>query len=80
MQTTSGASETSAGPRLRAVRELKGLGLSEVARRADIDPAHLSRIERGMAQPSLSTLYRLADVLGLDELARVLRPHVEGRP
>lgn len=36
-----------------------------MARKLDIDPAHLSRIERGLVFPSLCVLARLADVLGI---------------
>jgi transcriptional regulator with XRE-family HTH domain len=65
-------------PPLRDVRRTKGLGLREVARRANVDPAHLSRIERGQAQPSYSVLYRLARVLGDAELVRALAPYARG--
>lgn len=62
-------------PPLRTVREARGLSLREVARRAGIDPAHLSRIERGLVSPSVAVLKRLADVLGLPELSRFLAPY-----
>lgn len=62
---------------LRAVRLAQGLGLRETARQAGIDPSHLSRIERGTAQPTVDTLARLARVLGLRELARLLHPYAE---
>ena len=61
---------------LRAVREAQGLGLRETPRRADIDPTHLSRVERGTAGLSVASLERLARVLGLNELAKLLHPHV----
>ncbi|MGH8873898.1 MAG: helix-turn-helix domain-containing protein [Acidimicrobiia bacterium] len=41
---------------LRALREARGLSLRFVARQVGIDPAHLSRIERGLASPSLHVL------------------------
>jgi transcriptional regulator with XRE-family HTH domain len=63
-------------PPLRVVREARGLGLREVARRAQIDPSQLSKVERGEGQLSLSALARLARVLGLAELERLLRPYV----
>lgn len=59
-------------PRFRAVREARGLSLREVARRANLNPAHLSRFERGQAGLSIDSLRRLADVLGLEELSRAL--------
>jgi transcriptional regulator with XRE-family HTH domain len=58
------------------MREARGLGLREVARRTEIDPSHLSRIERGTAQPTVDALARLARVLGLTELERLLRPYI----
>ena len=58
---------TTASP-LRAAREAQGRSLTETARAARIDPATLSRIERGMRLPSAATLGRLAAVLELPEL------------
>ncbi len=40
-----------------------------------MDPAHLSRIERGLAVPSVPVLRRLAEVLELPELERFLAPY-----
>lgn len=59
-------------PPLRAVREAQGFSLRDTAARAEIDPGHLSRVERGDASLSLAALHRLALVLGLTELARHL--------
>jgi len=64
---------------LRAVRTARGLGLRTVAARADIDPGHLSKVERGEKQLSLEALYRLAVVLELRELAGFLRPYIPHR-
>ncbi|MFD9905598.1 helix-turn-helix domain-containing protein [Streptomyces sp. NPDC059063] len=33
---------------IRALREAKSLGLRELARRADLNPGYLSRLERGL--------------------------------
>lgn len=63
-------------PPLRALRTASGLGLRETARRAQIDASHLGRIERGMDGLSISTLYRLARVLGPVQLAEMLEPYV----
>jgi len=65
-------------PPLRAVRIAHGLSLRETARRAQINPAHLSRVERGQRQLSVEALARLAQVLGLHELAKLLAPYQEG--
>jgi ribosome-binding protein aMBF1 (putative translation factor) len=62
-------------PTLRAVGIARGLSLEETARRAGMDPAHLSRVERGERQPSVDALARLAEALGLVEMARPLAPY-----
>jgi transcriptional regulator with XRE-family HTH domain len=63
-------------PPLRAVRMARGLTLRSVAQRADIDPGHLSKVERGERCLSVESLHRLAVVLELRELATLLAPYV----
>ena len=63
-------------PPLRAVRIAQGRSLRDTARRAGIDPTHLSRVERGAKHLSLDALYRLAIVLELKELQRLLTPYI----
>ncbi len=65
---------------LRAVRQARGLSLRQVARKAEVDFAHLSRVERGRAALSVAALARVARVLGLAELARLLRPYAGDGP
>ena len=79
MQTPAASVPTkpAALPPLRAVRIAHGLSLRETARLADITPAHLSRVERGQRQLSVEALGRLAKVLGLTELAKLLAPYQE---
>jgi transcriptional regulator with XRE-family HTH domain len=62
-------------PPLRSIREARGQLLADTAIRAGITEGGLSRIERGERLPSLPVLYRLAVVLGLVELERLLRPY-----
>lgn len=57
---------------LRTVRKAQGLSLRQAADGAGIDPGHLSRVERGEAQLSLNALRRLAKVLRLRDLERLL--------
>jgi transcriptional regulator with XRE-family HTH domain len=57
------------------VRQAHGLSLAQAAARARLDPAHLSRAERGIAGLSVSALARLARVYGLADLARLLEPY-----
>ena len=66
-------------PPLRAVRRAHGWSLDYVATAAGIDPAHLSRVERGQARLSIDALARVARVLGLTELAAFLAPYEKGR-
>jgi DNA-binding XRE family transcriptional regulator/mannose-6-phosphate isomerase-like protein (cupin superfamily) len=51
------------GPRLRKVRELRGLSARELARRIDCSPSLISQIERGLSAPSVGMLYALATEL-----------------
>ncbi|MFD8692163.1 helix-turn-helix domain-containing protein [Streptomyces sp. NPDC059651] len=50
------------GSRLRALRRAKGLSLRALATAVGVSPTLLSQVERGVTEPSLSTLRRLADV------------------
>lgn len=47
-------------PRLRQLRGRSGLTLEEAARRLQLSPAHLSRLETGQRQPSLPLLLTLS--------------------
>src|SRR5262249_2081064 len=77
------------GPRLRKVRELRGLSARELARRIDCSPSLISQIERGLSAPSVGMLYALATELrtSLDFLfgagqggGQITRtPHGDGR-
>ncbi len=66
-------------PPLRAVRMAHGMTLRTVAERSGIDPGHLSKVERGQKQLSIESLHRLAVVLELSELAKLLAPYVSDR-
>lgn len=52
------------GPRLRRVREERGLSARELARRVHCSPSLISQIERGLSAPSAGILYSLATELG----------------
>ncbi|MFD8804613.1 helix-turn-helix domain-containing protein [Streptomyces sp. NPDC059597] len=58
------------GPRLRVVRERRGVTLADVSRATGISPSTLSRIETGRRKPALEVVLRLAKEYGvsLDEL------------
>src|SRR6516225_2184476 len=53
------------GPKVRAMRLRKKLGLVELARHTGLSPAMLSKIERGLLFPTLPTLLRIALVFGV---------------
>lgn len=62
---------------LKQAREARRLTVRGAAALAGIDPAHLSRVERGERQLSVEALQRLAQVIGLHDLAASLRPFAE---
>ena len=51
------------GPRLRRVREDRGLSVRELARRINCSPSLISQIERGLSAPSVGILYAIATEL-----------------
>ena len=53
------------GPRLRAIRLGRGVGVRELARRLDLSPSSISQIETGKMQPSVRTLYAYASEFGV---------------
>jgi transcriptional regulator with XRE-family HTH domain len=61
------------GARLRVARRQAGLSLRELARQLSVSPSFLSQMENGKSQPSVATLYSIAQVLGvsIDELFHV---------
>lgn len=62
------------GAALRQLRERRALTQVEVARRADVEPTWLSRIESGTANPSWGTIRRICNALDtpLAELVALL--------
>jgi transcriptional regulator with XRE-family HTH domain len=53
------------GPKVRALRLKKKMGLVELGRHTGLSPALLSKIERGRLFPTLPTLLRIALVFGV---------------
>ena len=58
---------------LAKARDIAGITQKELAERTGIYQADISKIERGIANPSLSTLKRLADGMGM-ELQLTFKP------
>ncbi len=67
---TEDAPRRALGARLTQWRRTKGWTQRELARRAQVDPGRLSKLERGVHRASLDELTRLSEALnaGLDEL------------
>lgn len=66
LRVTNGSdAPTLLGPRLRAIRLARGIGLRELARRLDLSPSSISQIETGKIQPSVRTLYAFASEFGV---------------
>ena len=53
------------GARLRDLREMHGISMRSLAAKSSLSANALSMIERGKTSPSVSTLYKLADALGV---------------
>ena len=52
------------GARIREAREAAGLSVRGLARSIGVSPSLLSQVERGLAQPSVGTLWALVTELG----------------
>src|SRR4051794_38880126 len=52
------------GRRVRAARENGGLSVAELSRRSGVARATLMQLEGGAGNPTLDTLYAVADALG----------------
>ena len=55
--------EAKFGEVLRELREKKGLTQEELAADSNLDRTYISLLERGLRQPTLSTLFGLATAL-----------------
>lgn len=53
------------GPKIRAMRQAKELGLVQLGEHTGLSPGMLSKIERGALYPTLPTLLRIAMVFGV---------------
>lgn len=59
------------GQLLRGFRASVGISQDGLARKAGLDPSYISRLERGgRTQPSMETLLKIAEVLGLRSAQR----------
>lgn len=51
------------GKELKRVRELSGLSQESLALEANVDRSFLSKLERGVRQPTLTVIFKLCDAL-----------------
>ncbi|NEB78360.1 helix-turn-helix transcriptional regulator [Streptomyces sp. SID14478] len=68
------------GRRVRRLRRLYGLSLSELAQRASIGKATLSGLETGTRNPTLETLYAISTQLNLPLTVLLADPDPAERP
>jgi transcriptional regulator with XRE-family HTH domain len=80
--------EADLGRKVRELRDTRGLSLKSLADRAGVSESFVSQVERGVANPSVASLRRLAEALGASVGAlfegppskgRVVRRHERGR-
>jgi transcriptional regulator with XRE-family HTH domain len=57
--------EPAIGPRVRAARLERGLSVAQLAREATLTKGFISQLERGLANPSVASLVRLCEALGI---------------
>ncbi len=71
------------GDRLRQLRELRGMSLTEIAKNAGIAKSYLAKLERGeVGNPGVTTLAKIGQVLGTtlpQLLAQPTMSHVRAR-
>ena len=63
------------GVGIRAERLRQGLTLAQVAEQADLSPSALSQIERGVTDPSIGSLRRIASALSVPFFQFLVDPH-----
>ncbi len=70
------------GERIRAARLQRTIGVRELARRVDCSASMISQIEKGLTNPSVSTLYSISRALGIstDVLIAGTEPLPTGSP
>lgn len=70
--TTRSRALTAFGSNLRNQRELRKLTQEKLAEKAELDPSYISGIERGVRNPSILSVIRIAKALEMtvSELSR----------
>lgn len=60
---------------IRVRRTVKGLSQENLALSAGLDRTYISQIERSVSNPSLQSLHKIADALGIDVLDLLQQPN-----
>lgn len=76
VRTVKPAANLKAAQAVAAARAEKGLSQKQLAELAGIDQSDISKIERGLSNPSVSTMERIARALGGDLLINISFPSV----
>lgn len=67
------------GARIRALRQSRGMTLTQVAAQAELSHSFLSQVERGIERMSMTSLFRVAQALGTTQQA-LLTDDAEAAP
>lgn len=67
------------GETFRRVRQVAGLTLEFVAKKAEVTKGYLSKVESGRAMPSIAVISKLADVYGMP-LSDIFMPQGQRKP
>src|SRR6266702_3229450 len=59
------ATSVDVGSRLKELRETRSISMRALATKSGLSANALSMIERGKTSPSVSTLYKLSDAMGI---------------
>jgi ribosome-binding protein aMBF1 (putative translation factor) len=66
VELTEDSPVQAAASRLRQAADAQGITQSEIARRLDVSPAVINRVFKNPDRSRVSTLRRIAEVMGLD--------------
>ena len=61
------------GPRIAALRVLNGMSLEQLAIRSNLTKSYLSKLERGLSQPSIASVLKLSRVRIKFSFSRLFR-------
>ena len=82
LKTREAAYRALVAERVKRLRKERGLNQDELAARAHLHRAHLGFVEQGKSDPTLATLLKIADALGMSvsEMLELPKEALEGLP